>query len=480
MKILVLQLARLGDIYLSWPALRALRRQYPDAQIDVLTRERYMAALTGCEAVTQVRLFDTKKILTPMVHADADIQAAFQLTVESVTELKNEGYDWIINLSFSPLSSYLTHSLTEEKTKISGYTRFTDGYFSIPDDMSAYFYAQVGPGKPNRFHLAEIFATMAESDLIPADWNPPQFLPTTPTERCGIVVHIGASEQKKLISAAKWAAIINQICKVRKDEIILIGAKHEKAIAENILTSVSSSQVKNRVGETTLSEVFSLLQGAALLIGCDSAPIHMASLVQTPTLNISLPTVNFWETGPRAARSYVLRVAAADELPSDRVADVVCKILRSEAVDIGVVVGVHGTPSFRALLPRDQEFQWRLTRAMYRGEEFPESPDDNFYLSIEKLADVNQLMIEQMEFVAQGGDLQKVGGIIDRGEEIIEAISSLSPNLSPLIRWYQTEKLRIGPAETSVVLARTIEIHKLLGQAVGLYQAPQIEATESL
>jgi ADP-heptose:LPS heptosyltransferase len=480
MKILILQLARLGDIYLSWPALRALRRQFPTAQIEVLTRGRYMAALEGCEAVSKVRLFDTTKILTPMVTADADIQAAFQLTNECITELRAENYDWVVNLSFSPLGSYVAHAVAGENTRVTGYSRFSDGYLSIPDDMSAYFYAQVGPGKPNRFHLAEIFGTMFDADLIPEDWAPPKFLKALNGPRQGIVIHVGASEQKKLISPAKWAAIINQICKARKDEITLIGAKHERAIAENILASVSSTQVRSFVGDTTLSQVFELLQGAGLLIGCDSAPIHMASLVQTPTLNISLPTVNFWETGPRAAKSFVLRANSEDDLPSDRVSELVNKILKSEPLDLGLAVGISGTPSYRVLLPRDQEFQWKLVRAMYRGEEFPESPDDGFYQSVDKLADVNSLMVEQMEFIARGGELQKVSGIIDRGEEIIEAISKLAPNISPLVRWYQTEKLRIGPGESEQVLTKTLEIHRLLGKALALYQAPVIEATENL
>ncbi len=35
MKILVLQLARLGDIYMSWPMIRAVKRKYPNAEIDI-------------------------------------------------------------------------------------------------------------------------------------------------------------------------------------------------------------------------------------------------------------------------------------------------------------------------------------------------------------------------------------------------------------------------------------------------------------
>lgn len=65
MKILVLQLARFGDIYLTWPALRALRRRYPDASIHLLVRERFVAATEGLGAGIDVHVFPTARFWHP-------------------------------------------------------------------------------------------------------------------------------------------------------------------------------------------------------------------------------------------------------------------------------------------------------------------------------------------------------------------------------------------------------------------------------
>ena len=66
MKILVLQLARLGDIYLTWPAIRAIKRKLPEATIDVLVREKFQDATQGLAEVDRVLSFDTKHIFKPI------------------------------------------------------------------------------------------------------------------------------------------------------------------------------------------------------------------------------------------------------------------------------------------------------------------------------------------------------------------------------------------------------------------------------
>ena len=166
MKILVLQLARLGDIYMSWPAIRALRRQFPEAEIHVLTRPRFAGAFEGLTAVHKIHLLPTKDILAPLVQPKMAVQESFDRLTKFVDELYFMNFDKVYNLSFSPLSSYLTHYVSNSETEVHGYTRFRDGFFCIPDDMSAYFYAQVGIDRPNRFHLIEIFGSIVGSDLV--------------------------------------------------------------------------------------------------------------------------------------------------------------------------------------------------------------------------------------------------------------------------------------------------------------------------
>lgn len=85
------------------------------------------------------------------------------------------------------------------------------------------------------------------------------------------------------------------------------------------------------------------------------------------------------------------------------------------------------------------------------------------------MADINLLMIDQMQAVQKGTDLRKVAAIMDRGEEIIQTIGQLVPALSPLVRWYQTEKIRIGPDTQEKLLERSLNIQNLLQKVLNLY-----------
>lgn len=468
MKILVLELARLGDIFQTWPALRGLRRLHPEAQIEVLTRARFQSAIEGLEAVDKQIVLPTQDLLAPLLDTQMDVKSAHERMSQFVSELKNEKYDWILNFSFSPFSSYLTHAVAHENTKISGYSRTADGFLSIPDDMSAYVYAQVGVNRPNRFHLAEVFGTMVGVDLISTDWRAP--LGSSPDPQAPqVLIHVGASEAKKQISPIKWATIINQFLKISGVEIGLIGAASEAAIAEQIQASVPPERLKSYVGKTSIKELFSLIQGSKLLVGADSAPMHMASLTGTCCVNLSLSSVNFWETGPRAPGSVVLRGQDETDFASDKVALAMKRALYKEKQDLSIIKVQEGSPSYWGLAPKDSDFQWNLLKAIYMGEDFPMTENELFRDGIVKMADINLLMIEQMEAIQKGVDITKVAGIIDRGEEIIETIAKLVPPLAALVRWYQTEKIRIGPDTQEKLLERSLHIQNQLQNVLNLY-----------
>jgi heptosyltransferase III len=468
MKILVLELARLGDIFQTWPALRALKRANPQTQIEVLTRARFQAAVEGLEVVSKLRLLPSQEFVAPLLEAQMDVKTAHDRMSQFVEELKAEKYDWILNFSFSPFSSYLTHAISHESTKVAGYSRTNDGFLAIPDDMSAYFYAQVGVNKPNRHHLAEIFATMAEVDLLPQDWQGPQTLqaaPGTPE----VLIHIGASEGRKQISPVKWATIINQFSKISQATIGLIGVSSELAIAEQISSSIAEGRVQNFVGTTNLKELFGLIKAAKLVVGSDSAPMHMASLTQTKCVNLSLASVNFWETGPRTAGSAILKGNDETDFASDRVALVMKRAIAGEKQDLSTVIVQQGTPAYWCLEPKNADFQWHFLRAIYMSEDFPANDSELFRDGIIKMADINTLMIDQMQAVKAGTDLAKVATIIDRGEEIIQTIGQLVPAISPLVRWYQTEKIRIGPDTAEKLLDRSLHVQTLLQKVLDLY-----------
>ncbi|GIL16786.1 MAG: hypothetical protein BroJett040_05370 [Oligoflexia bacterium] len=482
MKILVIQLARLGDIFISWPALRALKRTHPEAEIHVLTRPKFASALVGLNVVDKIHHLPSREILAPLVQLNLDVQEAFQRMDSFVQVLTAEKYDWIVNQTFSPFSSYLTHAITHPETKVVGYSRFSDGYLAIPDDMSAYFYAQVGVGRANRFHLTEIFASQMGLDLIESDWAGPDLMPVPKQELPEeyFVLHVGASEATKALQANDWALIIRQLHQYYPISCVLIGAPGEKNIAEAIAQHVESIRLVNLVGETNIQDLFPIIKNAEALLGCDSAPMHIASLVKTPCLNISFPAVNFWETGPRAPGSFVIKFADLNSVQHDKVGKALYRMITGDKQDIGIIPVQPGAPSYWALTTKQSDFEWHLLKALYIGDDFPSTEDNTVFEGIQKLDEMNKIMIDQMKFVTGGGDLLKVSPIIERGEEVIEAIGKLVPSLKVLIKWYQTEKIRIAPADQKQILARTLEIHELLQKVLELYIAHPSEAGREL
>ncbi len=468
MKILVIQLARLGDIFQTWPALRALKKANPEVQIDVLCRSRFSAAFDGLDVISERIILPSQDVMRPMLEPQMDVKSAHEILSQFVIGLKDKKYDRILNLSFSPFSSYLTHAIASETCQVSGYTRTSDGFLAIPDDMSAYFYAQVGVGKPNRFHLVEIFATMAGVDLQDGDWAPPSHL-TISLDAPEVLIHVGASETKKQISPIKWATVINQLNKLGYYRVGLIGTNSEVELAEQISTSVAEGIVTSYVGKTNIAQLFALIAGAKVVVGSDSAPMHMASLTGTSCVNLSMSAVNFWETGPRAKGSVILRGADETDFASDRVAMVIKRVLCGEKQELSVIKVQAGSPSYWLLEPKEADFEWNLIKAIYMNEDFPQTENPLFRDSIIKLADINLLLIDQMEAIQKGLDIAKVAGIIDRGEEIIETVARLVPMVAPLVRWYQTEKVRIGPDSQEVLLRKSLGVQGLLQRVLDLY-----------
>lgn len=475
MKILIIQTARLGDIYLMWPAIRALRRSQPMAEIHVLARESYAGALEGLAEVDVVHRISSRELFEKLLSASVDESllnsAVFIQLTEQLESLKSLNFDKVVNMSFSPVSSELTYFISSPDTEVVGYSRQSDGYLAIPDSMSAYFYAQVGYDRPNRFHLAEIFASMMGLDLLPSDWSSPA-LPTIsvnlPNEY--VAVHVGGSEAHKTLSVSKWISILAQMRKLRPVKIALIGSSSEKMKAAQVEAAADENEIINLVGELSLLETMSVIKGARCLIGPDSAPIHMASLVQTPVLNLSVGRVKFWETGPRSANSIVLPADNETDLPSDVVADMMMRLLHGHRLPMGTIESAPGTPSYVGASKKDSDFDWQLTEAIYLGKDFPVPQDPLFLEGVRRLDEVNQFLIEQLSAIGSKESLERRAGLLDRSEEIIETIAKLVPSVIPLVRWYMTEKVRIGPGSIQDIVIKNIETQNLLQGVLDLYK----------
>lgn len=479
MKTLILQLARLGDIYQTWPVLRALKRgaQAGD-EFHFMTRDSFKAATEGLSEIDRLWTLDTKNVLEPVIRDRPEIKESLERLRAVVTAMKAENFDRIINLSYSPFSSRLTAAIAGPDTKVCGYSRHSDGFLAIPDDASAYFFAQVGPGRFNRVHLTDLFAQAAGVELQDIDWiKPPQFsnsdfsaavqdvldLSVRP-----IVVHLGASQESKTYGTHKWLQVIRGLMEQAKAPVVLIGSANEKHLALAVKSSSSGDAAIDLVGETQLRDLFALTAKACLVIGGDSAPMHVAALTGTPVLNLSFSAVSFWETGPKSPGSRILAFATPNDLASDVVVSEAISMLKNEPGDSRVVKVVGRTAPYEERVETGK-VEWEWLTAIYMGQPFPLPGTSLAFEGLQRLFEANELALEQLAVIERRNGDQTALTILDRYDEIIEAIAGMVPEVGIIVRWFQTERVRLGPMESDALIGRTRALHHRFRDILSLY-----------
>lgn len=468
MKILVLQLARLGDIYQSWPTLNALKRQ--GSEVHLLTRSSFAQAAPTF--VDKTWTLDARAILSHVVDERPNIDASLAGLEELCDSLKAENFDRVINLSYSPFSASLTYEIAGD-AEVIGYTRHSDRTLKIPDDASAYFYAQVGVGKANRLHVVDLFAHAAGVELTDADWAFGAARTACPlineTGRGGIVVHLGASNLAKTLSWSKWLQIVKGLLSKTDVPVILVGSAAEAEIAEKVSGVYGSRKPLNLVGRTSLQELYALVDAAALVVGGDSAPVQIASLTDTPVFNLSFPMVSLWETGPRAAGSRILPLESEDQFTSEDIVGEIVSTLRQTWPSLPVVRVPSRTTPYIETRPLAQSFDWKLVQALYMGEMFPAAPSSTFLLGLQRLEEVNLLAIEQIAALKKDPKNQTASLILNRADEVMDHVISLVPEIAPIVRWFRVERVRIAPMSLENLLTETRHVHERLADVLNLY-----------
>jgi len=87
--------------------------------------------------------------------------------------------------------------------------------------------------------------------------------------------------------------------------IVVIGGPGDRELAQT-LVDAAPDRVADATGAMSLRESAALLERAQLLITNDSAPLHLASALGTPTVAIFGPTVPAFGFGPRAPQSALI------------------------------------------------------------------------------------------------------------------------------------------------------------------------------
>lgn len=471
MAILVIQLARFGDIFQTWPTLKALRRLHPEADVHLLVRERFSGATDGLrELGVQVHTLPTAGILKSIIATSGDVvrdEAAAMNALENfLAPLRAIHFDRIINLSFSPFSSYLTDELAQGSAMVAGYTRHSDGFLRIPDDSSAYFYGQVGVGKSNRYHLCDVFASVAGLDLTAQDFSHPA---KVGVKGNSVIVHLGASQASKTYPPEMWMDVLRGLVDGVEGSIILIGSSSERALSEAVSARVKSGRILNRVGQSTLSDLCRWVNEAALVIGADSAPVQIANLTGTRVLNLSCGAVNFWETGPRTEGSRILFEQEMHQIPPSSIVSEAISILTGGEPTPFAIVRKNETYEFGPRAEQANTFHWQLIQALYTAADYPEIPENVSPLAFHRLFDLAELAVQQFDHWQISGPTKAITTILESVDDMLAKLPAMDSHVRPIVDWFETERVRLAPASADETLKATRALFESLLWIAAVY-----------
>jgi heptosyltransferase-3 len=245
-RIAVIRLRSLGDCVLTTPAISLLKRFRPDLQITVVVEDAFAAVFSGNP--------DVDRILPPKV------SQVSQLRPQLALNLHGGGTSaWLTLLSRAGLRAGFAHF------------RFAPIYnIRIPR-------AQEILKVDRTVHTAEHLASAMFFLGVPQSEIPKAILFTTPRPRPRpyAVLHPMASTQDKTWPFSNFLEVAEHIQRNLGIEPIFIGGASESLAAFDQYTCISGA---------SLEEVKSLLAGAALFVGNDSGPAHMAAAFGLPVV----------------------------------------------------------------------------------------------------------------------------------------------------------------------------------------------------
>lgn len=278
-KITLIRLSAIGDVLMLLPAVRLLKKQFPDTQIDWLI-DRPIANILA--EVSEINIIAIDK---PRSLAD-------YWQFKRRWHKKNTGQ--LISFQTSFVSNMVMALLNAEHKTGFGSPYSREGHHLLTN--TAY-------NLPKNLHQVEIFFELAKKiaginkqikitadDLkLPiSDTDKEWAAEKLQTHKQWIAINPMASTQEKTWPSEHYIELINRLNQRYPDKhIVLTGGPNSKEVefATHIQQQVNSSCL-NLVGKTTLTQLAAILKQATLVISPDTGPLHLANAVATPVIGL--------------------------------------------------------------------------------------------------------------------------------------------------------------------------------------------------
>jgi lipopolysaccharide heptosyltransferase II len=279
-RVLIWKLSALGDVVLSTPSLRAVRRQFPKGRITLMTGRSAYEAVARCPYLDDIIIYDPKrKDRGPLRHL------AF------IRRLRHGGFDLSLDLQNSR-KTHLRAWLAGIPIRV-GYRRKFGRLLNRAIRLPRVVLAPIA----HQHYLLRQAGFLPDGEALEL-WPGPldeqhamRLLGAAASERGQLVgIHPGGSGRwkTKRWDLDRWARLGDALAQ-RNVQVVVTGGPEEHPLGE-ALTRLMKTQPLVVIGRTTLMELACLIRRCDVFLTHDSSSLHVAAAVGTPTIALFGPT----------------------------------------------------------------------------------------------------------------------------------------------------------------------------------------------
>lgn len=246
-KILIIRFSSIGDIVLTTPVIRCLKKQFPDAEIHYLTKEKFSSVLNNNPYISKIHIFSDNM-------------------PETIRSLKAENFDFIADLH---------HNLRSLRVKLS----LRRPSASFPKlNLRKWWYVKTKkkslmPG----IHIVDRYFDAVKKLSVKNDNLGLDYFETPEPDFCMpfgkyIAVVCGATYTTKQIPLKK----VQELTGNRNFNFVLLGDGKDLQRIENEGITFGEN-VFNACGKTTLNQSAILAKNAALVVTADTGLMHISA-----------------------------------------------------------------------------------------------------------------------------------------------------------------------------------------------------------
>ncbi len=303
LRILLIQLARFGDLIQTSPLIQRIRQAREDALVDLLVDERSRTAASLLDGVNEIH--PLRIAHPPRPNVDDPMQWYREYRNWLLQQLPGRSFDHVVLLNQGVLPQSIASLIREGRQSGPQWGR------PLPSPHR-YLASIIDSREFNPIHLCELWAAYGP----PGTWPllRPKLADRTGTgfanQEVGRVVsnrknrifavNVGAGAAGRRLGREIIAPLVRELLRLGAEQVLLLGTSEDGRDAGSVMQGLAE-QERHRVldftGRTSLRDLPGLLNQAAVLISSDTGTLQLAAAVDVETIGLFFGGANPVETG---------------------------------------------------------------------------------------------------------------------------------------------------------------------------------------